>query len=216
MNARELLDWHRYLRGIGPSLSDAQAEACARLGTVLLCGEQSAVQIFAREVSRGLAPPETLRSLQIIEREEAAHEQALEALCRSLPAPPDAWALKRRAQRFFLRLGRAENIAQHFGQIAILDSAVCRMMYAIEHSSIARGTPMHRLAGIIKRDEARHVAVSRRYAALFDPPPACRIEAAAALGSELATMLAPLGDSFEVLGVCSDRLFRRLRRDAAP
>ena len=91
------------------------------LPTMLLCGEQSAVQIFAREVQRGKAPAASLRALAEIEQDELLHERALLSLTDSLPDVTEHHALKRRAQRFFTSLGRVESGAQQFRRIAVLD-----------------------------------------------------------------------------------------------
>ena len=206
-----LAEWMGLLRDTGPRMSDDQKEACARLATVLLCGEQSAVQVFAAEVRRGRAPAEAVDQLRAIERDEQLHEQALHYFCNYLPRPDDVHALKRRAQRFFASLGRTEDIARHFAQIAVLDSAVCKVMWHIENSAVESTSPLRYLAAQIKNDEARHVGVSRRYAASLGLPVQPSEEYDATVDG-LITMLDPLGDAFEKVGVDSDRLFTHLRR----
>jgi len=212
MTPASYADWHAHLRTAGPGITDAQAEACARLATVLLCGEQSAIQIFSAEVKRGRAPTSALHALRIIEIEERLHEQALRTFCNYLPDASDGHALRRRAQRFFLRLGRIDDVARHFSHIAHLDSAVCKIMRHVENSSINRVSPLRRIATQIKNDEARHVAVSRRYATLLGLSAQDRGDSAAALNDDLVEMLAPLADSFEIVGVDSDRLFKSIRQ----
>jgi hypothetical protein len=197
-------------------MTDTQAEACARLATVLLCGEQSAIQIFSSEIERGRAPTSAVHALRVIEFEEQLHERALCAFCNYLPDASDGHALRRRAQRFFLRLGRIDNVARHFSHIAHLDSAVCKIMRHVENSSIERVSPLCRIAAQIKNDEARHVAVSRKYAALLGLPAQARGEGAATINEGLVEMLMPLADSFEIVGVDSDRLFKQIRRNRAP
>jgi len=211
MTPRSFADWHAHLESAGPGMTDVQADACARLATVLLCGEQSAVQIFAAEVQRGAAPRDALHMLRVIELEEQLHERALRAFCNYLPDAADGHALRRRAQRFFLRLGRNDDIAKHFSHIAHLDSAVCKIMRHVENSSIDRVSPLRRIATQIKNDEARHVAVSRKYARLLGIPTQERDDGAAAINDGLVEMLSPLADSFEIVGVDSDRLFRQIR-----
>lgn len=208
--------WHAHLRSAGPGMTDTQAEACARLATVLLCGEQSAIQIFSSEIERGKAPTSALHALRIIELEEQLHEQALRTFCNYLPDAFDGHALKRRAQRFFLRLGRIDNVARHFNYIAHLDSAVCKIMRHVENSSIDRVSPLCRIAAQIKNDEARHVAVSRKYATLLGLPAQARGDGAATINDGLVEMLTPLADSFEIVGVDSDRLFKQIRKNRAP
>ena len=205
-------DWHAHLGQVGPRMSDAEMEACARLSTVLLCGEQSAIHIFSAEVRRGRAPAVALDALRAIERDEHLHEWALQAFCDHLPRPGDAHALKRCAQRFFASLGRIEDMARHFGQIAHLDSAVCKIMWHIERSSVERLSPLRWIATRIKNDEARHVGVSRRYAASLGLDSRARDEDRERIAGGLVDMLSPLSDDFEVVGVDTDRLFEHICR----
>lgn len=211
MTPESLADWRSHLQLVGPQMTDVQAEACARLAIVLLCGEQSAVQIFSAEVERGLAPASALSALRDIEIDETLHEQALLSFCEFLPTPDDAYVLKRRAQRFFLALGRTSKLAQQFDRISHLDSAVCKIMWHVENSSIGKLSPLHRIASAIKTDEARHVAVTRRYARTLGLCTDTRNDEAQAIADGLVEMLEPLGDSFEVVGVDSDRLFAQIR-----
>lgn len=206
-------EWYAHLQNAGPRMSDAEMEACARLVTVLLCGEQSAIQIFSAEVRRGRAPAEALNALRAIEHDEHLHERALRAFCEYLPSPADAHPLKRRAQRFFAGLGRVDDMARHFGQISHLDSAVCKIMSHVEKSTIDSVSPLRRIATQIKYDEARHVSVSRRYAASLGLTSRKRDEDGIATTEGLIDMLDTLTDSFEIVGVDSDRLFTHIRRN---
>lgn len=205
-------DWYAHLQSAGPRMSDAEMDAGARLATVLLCGEQSAIQIFSAEVRRGKAPAEALKTLHEIELDENLHEQALRALCEHLPRPDDLHALKRHAQRFFLELGRVGDMARHFGQISHLDSAVCKIMWHVENCAVDSTSPLRRIATQIKVDEARHVSVSRRYAASLGLSKSEQDDDGSEITERLIDMLSVLGDSFEVIGVDSDKLFAHLRK----
>jgi len=209
-------DWYLHLRTSGPRMPDQQLEATARLATVLLCGEQSAVRVFAAEVRRGRAPAKALRALHAIEEDEHLHECALLDFCEYLPKPDGLHALKRHAQRFFAELGRIDDMARHFGQISHLDSVVCRIMWHIERSAIDKGSPLRLIATQIKKDEARHVAVSRRYAASLGLTSNERGEDGVQVAERMVDMLAPLADSFETVGVDTDRLFANIRRSKLP
>lgn len=216
MTLDSYVNWYDYLQTAGPRMSTRQMEACARLAIVLLCGEKSAIQIFQAEVARARAPAVALNALQAIEYDEHLHERSLRSFCEFLPHVDDGHALKRRAQRFFASLGRVDDMARHFGQISHLDSAVCKIMWHIENSSINNVSPLLRLAAQIKNDEARHVAVSRRYASTLGLTSSRRYEDAAFISEGLVNMLDPLADSFEVVGVDSDKLFAQIRKAPAP
>ena len=206
--------WNRYLAVHGDMLDSRQADAAARLAVVLLAGEQSAISIFGAEVRRRTESAEFagLSQLIAIERDEFVHELCLRNLCRFLPDTDDAHALKRRAQRFFAGLGRTSDMARHFGQISHLDAAVCKIMWHVERSELPSSSPLKILSTRIKRDEARHVAVSRRHSRRLGLPPAERAVVGEQVQADLAGMLAPLGAAFEDIGVDTDRLFRSITR----
>jgi len=204
--------WRLHLQNAGPMMSDVQMEACARLVTVLLCGEQSALLIFSAEVKRGRAPEQALNALRSIEFDEQLHEQALSDFSQYLPVPDDLHAVKRRAQRFFAGLGRISDMARHFGQISYLDSAVCKIMFHIERSSIDSLSPLRQIAGQIKKDEVRHVSVSRNYAASLGLKRSVMNEDGFATTEGLIHILEPVTASFETVGVDSDKLFAHIRR----
>ena len=208
--------WRRELRTLGPRMSDKQLAASAQLTTVLLCGEQSAVRVFAAEVRRGRAPAEALSAMAAIEQEEELHERTLLEFARYLPKLDGLHALKRRSQRFFARLGRTENMARHFGQISHLDSIVCRIMWHMERSELDKRSPLRLIAEQIKRDESRHVSVSRRYAATLGLKPQVRAEDGLRVAEQMIDMLDPLTDAFETVGVDSDRMFASIRRGKLP
>ena len=214
MTPQSFSNWQHYLKTTGPRLSDAEMDASARLVTVLLCGEQSAIRVFAAEVREGRAPVGALQALAAIERDEQLHEQALQSLCAYLPPASDQHSLRRRAQRFFAGLGRVDEPGQRFARISHLDSAVCKIMYQVERSAVDHNSPLRYMASEIKRDEARHVGVSRRYAALFDLDPNRRDSDAEIVTGGLIDMLSPLTDAFETIGVDSDRLFSQIHKAA--
>ena len=188
-------------------------EAIARLVPTLLCGEQSAVSVFHVEAERlsRKARNASLSIFRAIEADECLHEAGLQMLCAKLPVAPDLHAIKRRSQRFFLKLGQAKSVAQHFSQVAQLDSAVCMLMWHIENSAVGRNPMIGSLVGQIKNDEARHVSISRRHALVLG---VSRNEYQA-LGEQvfcgLTKSLTPVADSFEAIGVDSDRLFKRIQ-----
>ena len=215
MTPETYTNWFAHLRATGPRMSSRQMDACARLAVVLLCGEQSAIRIFRAEVERGRAPASALNMLIAIEHDELLHERALQSFCDYLPTADDGHSLKRKAQRFFASLGRIDDMARHFGQISHLDRAVCKIMWHVENSTVERVSPLMHLARLIKTDEARHVAVSRRYASALGLTSSRRNEDAARINDGLVEMLHPLADSFEVVGVDSDKLFQQIRKVAA-
>jgi hypothetical protein len=206
--------WPDHLAVFADRMSDAQLEATAGLVTVLLCGEQSATKIFAAEISRARdrLAESALSQLIAIENDELIHEQAMAAVAEKLPSSAGLHAHKRRAQRFFAKLGRIDNIGDQFHQITHLDTAVCKIMWHIERSRSPGISPLRALTGQIKKDEARHVAVSKRYASYLDMKPNRSQARGESTSDGLVNMLEPLGSAFETVGVDSDKLFKHLQR----
>ncbi|MEO1204220.1 MAG: hypothetical protein AAFX10_16065 [Pseudomonadota bacterium] len=204
--------WTRDLHAHGPRMSDAQLEAAARLTTVLLCGEQSAIQVFAREAMRHRQRRHAVADLIAIERDEHRHEQALTELAGYLPRMPDQHRIKRSAQRFFAGLGRVDGLGQRFAQIGQLDTAVCKVMLHVERGSLPRRSALSRVATSIKADEARHVVVARDYARGLGIDLRAAREEIEHVNHQLVDVLALVADSFEAIGVDCDRLFKHIRR----
>lgn len=204
--------WRSRLRERPLLLSDDHQEALARIVPLMVCGEQSAVAVFAKAATR----PDDKHAARLraafnsIEQDEAGHEAAWQALFSALPAASDLVLLKRRAAVFFTRLGRAASVADHFAQVAQLDSAVCVMMRHLERSAVTDDPRIAELVLRIKRDEARHVSISRRYARALGVPRSRYEELGARIRHELVDMLEPIGGALEDIGVDADEMFRRV------
>lgn len=206
--------WNKELLANGARANDRQALACARLATVLLCGEQSAIRIFAAEAqrSRHQGAIQAVRQLATIEQDELHHEMALLRFCDYLPTPANSHQLRRHAQRFFSTIGRCESMAQQFSQIAQLDTAVCKIMWHVENSEIDALSPLRLLATHIKLDESRHIAISRQYSDAMGYDRKKFFSDNELLCENLVAMLSAVSSSFEEVGVDCDQLFSRLKQ----
>ena len=208
--------WQAYFADRPLALKPRQLEAIGGLIPSLLCGEQSAVTTFhaeARRLSRD-ARLESARLFHRIESDERSHEAGLQALLSKVPPAADLHAVKRRAQRFFAGLGRAESVAQHFSQIAQLDRAVCIIMWHIEHSDAGADDAVRIIARQIKRDEARHVSISRRHARALGASADDHRTLGEKISAGLGGLLEPVADRFEAIGIDFDHLARRIRYEA--
>ena len=208
--------WRRQLLQSPLRISSAEQDALARVVPLLVCGEQSAISVFGGAANQHATGParQLKTAFMQIEFDESGHEAAWQHLFAVLPQPRDLHRLKRRAQLFFTRLGRSESIGHHFAQVAQLDSVVGVMMWFLERSTIARDDRIRTLANQIKRDEARHVSVSRRYAGALG----IRRDEFSDLGKRIRTditsLLLPVGDALETIGVDADAMFSRINRHA--
>lgn len=196
----------------GWRLNHRQQEAVARLMPMLLCGEQSAQFVFNGHAAQ-LRPGEGIdvqQALRRIEAEEAVHEIALQTLASTLPPPDDLHRLKRRAQRFYTGLGQGVTLAEHFARIESLDAGVCRIMQALEQGDWVRAPALPLMFEAIKRDEARHVGISRRHAVDLGIDQRTRERQRRLIADKLVAYLGTEAASFEPLGVDADRLFAGL------
>ena len=198
------------------AMKTTHQEALSRLAPALLCGEQSAIEIFQTEAENLTreAGNASLTLFHLIENDETAHEASLQLLRAKLPVAGDENAIRRRSQAFFARLGRVKTVAHHFGQVAQLDSAVCAIMWYVQHSEVGGNSMVGRLAERIKHDEARHVSVSRRHALALGLSRDDYSRLGELVRGELTSMLEYVADSFEDIGIDADLLFARIKRGA--
>jgi len=191
-------------------------EALARLAPALLCGEQSAIKLF--QIKDGHVTGQALNAsvtlLYSIEHDETAHEASLQVLRAKLPAAGDEHAIRRRSQAYFAGLGRAETVAHHFGQVSQLDSAVCAIMWYLQHSAVGGSSMIGRLVEHIRHDEARHVSISRRHAFALGLSRDDHSRLGELVRGDLTRMLEYVADSFEDIGIDADLLFARIKRGA--
>ena len=216
-------------------LTQRQQLSLAQLVPLLLCGEQSAVHVFHTEQQRlqqtqsvdcATATEQSARlqnisskhrqlaqlNLQKIEADERLHEQALQFLLAQLPQHPLQHKSKRIAQKFYATIQQSEqSIAKHFQGIALLDSCVCILMNAVANSSI-RDTAIAELFHLIKKDEAKHVAIARKHSELLSPQAGNHQAFAETsnLPKLLVTMLESQAAAFESLGIDTHQLFAKL------
>jgi hypothetical protein len=191
-------------------LSKSQVTALGLLLPSLLCGEESAFQVFWRE-GRRISNVQASRSRVLAYRiaaDELEHERLLQELRSCCPVPDDIGSTLSRARRFFLRVA-SRDPALHFARVAALDSGVCVVLSALI-KPVARATALVEMFDRIRSDEARHVRFSRQHSYELGADMSLLANTAVQVRSELVALLYPLGHSFEDLGVDADQLFRRI------
>ena len=191
-------------------LSNNQVTALGRLLPTLLCGEESAFQVFSRE-GRRISNVQASHSRFLAYRiaaDELEHERLIQELRSYCPVPDDIGGTLLRTRRFFLRLASRDPVL-HFARVAALDSAVCIVLSALI-KPIVRGSALVETFDRIRSDEARHVRFSRQHAYELGTERSLLANTAVQVRSELVALLNPLGRSFEDLGVDADNLFHRI------
>jgi hypothetical protein len=193
-------------------LSECQVTALGQLLPSLLCGEESAFQVFWRE-GHGFSNVQINRSEALasqIALEELEHERLLQDLRGCCPVPSDVASSLVRTRRFFVRMA-SRDPAVHFARVAALDSAVCIILSTLA-KPLSRATALIEIFNRIRSDEARHVRFSRRHSYELGAEASLLAKTAACISGELVTLLYPLGGAFEDLGVDADHLFRRMNK----
>lgn len=191
-------------------LSETQVTALGQLLPSLLCGEESAFQVFWREGHRAsnvqISRSEALANQ--IALEELEHERLLQDLRSCCPVPSDVASTLLRTRRFFLRMA-SRDPAVHFARVAALDSGVCVALSSLVRP-LSRATALIEIFNRIRSDEARHVRFSHRHAYELGADKSLLANTAARIRGELVALLYPFGNSFEGLGLDADQLFRRI------
>ncbi len=194
-------------------LSDGIGASVAGLLPAMVCGEESAVLVFENESRRVGSDlfAQSQATLDRISREEEGHERVLRGLAERLPEPAHARETRRLARRFFAGL-RTPDIGEHFSRIGWLDSGVC-IIFArlLDSPGLADAAPLRRALQRILREEAGHVAFSRRYAERLGADMLQDRESFLRVRGGLIDVLRPCGGALEELGVDADALFADLR-----
>jgi len=193
-------------------LDDAQKNALSRLVPLLLCGEQSAQFVFGEEIVRIEQDDFKLCSADLItiQKDENAHEEALQMLVSFLPTPKDALKIKRKAQLFYTKIGQAASVVEHFATIRSLDGYVALIMTAMSRSNLGASHIISQLFSFIKHDESRHVSLARKHIILLGGDPSINKDNINVLRKNLVNLLKTEQASFEVLGVDSRKLFSQI------
>jgi hypothetical protein len=197
---------------IDASLSARHQAGLAALLPILGCGEEAATLAFGGLASSVDDDPAGSSALASIARDEEQHDDLITRLRAALPPPPDQRDTLRKARRFHIDLGRGST-AFRLARIAALDSAVCTVLGRLLHrdAALACAPVVHGALSAIWRDEARHVAVSRRLA-LARADGALLRPLASQAREALADILLLAGTALDALEVDPMVLTRDVRR----
>lgn len=193
------------------SLTDPDSLALAELLPLLGCGEEAAALGFDRLGESVSLDHAARRALRDIAHEERLHDSLMSGLRAALPAVTVSAQVMRQIRRYHLSMARGGAIT-HLARIVGLDAAVCLIMSRLLHrgGSIAHDQGVSALLSRIRRDEARHVALSRALVIAASGGAAARDRAAEARHG-LADLVAFGAAAFETLGVDPDDLIRDIR-----
>lgn len=188
--------------------------AVSRILAVLVCAEESAVNVFHHECHRvsDAQIAANTRALREIESEERVHAWLLHEARAVLPVPDEIDSIRRRTRRLFMRVA-SRDVATHFARLTGLDSGVCISLSALLGSAkVNRNAGFSRLIKQIRRDEATHVKKSRDHAIDLGFDATRFHECYDLTRTGMVDMLRPIASSFDDLEVDPERLFKRLLR----
>lgn len=194
------------------SLDETAAKALAGLLPLLGCGEEAAIAGFDQMASDGDLTTASRAALGKIAEDERVHDALLRGLRMALPETAPDPAQARALRRFHLQLP-AGGTATHLARIAGVDAAVCTILSRVLRpgAALARDLGVVSVLSYIRRDETRHVAVSRSIAMAAANCRRSR-DAAAEARTGLADLLTVGAPGFERLGIDPGRLDQDIRR----
>lgn len=192
-------------------LREDHAAALARLVPILGCGEEAAALAFDGLARASKADPVASAALRQIAADERLHDGLMHALANALPPIAGEAAIKA-ARRLHVRLGSG-GTAMHLAKIAALDAAVCTILSRMLRPGLplADDEFVHGILSRIRRDEARHVALSRALVLASGTSAQLRDVGAQARGA-LAGVLMLEADAFEALQIDPGQLERDISR----
>ena len=195
-------------------LSPEMAQAIANLLPILLCGEESAEFAFehlAKQLPASQKPAFESQLISIAD-DERCHGLLLDTLRQSLPAPRCRSSAKLAAR--FLRGLASADLPLHLVRIAAVDAGLCQILAEVCHRDrpITRLVHIHSVFQRIRRDEGRHVRISRCCAKALGLATSVERDERSLVLQNFAALLAPEAASFAVLGVDFNALLARFAR----
>ena len=192
------------------------AQGLADLLPILTCGEASAELVFddASSLLPAVFDPDLRRALRSTADDERRHGVWLAALSDDLP-PPVSHRPAREAAAFLGDLATAD-LGLHLSRVAALDAAVCIVLAV----ACARNTPIAGCARVvdtfvrIRRDEGRHVRISRRCAAALGVDLATEAAQRRRVLTAFAQLLSTQTLAFAAIGVDLRQVARRFETAA--
>ena len=197
------------------SLSPTAQQGLADLIPVLLCGEESAEHVFrsaASEQASTSLDPTVQAGLCSIAGDEHRHGDLLLALRKRLPCTRDPSAVKRSAR--FLKSLSNTDLGTHLLRVSALDAGVCMVLAAVTApgTAIAGAREICELFLKIRRDEGRHVRLSRNYASVLGADMTRERAERQEVMRGFCALLADSSQAFIQLDVDPRRLLLRLAR----
>ena len=188
------------------------AQGLADLLPTLLCGEASAEMVFTQTIKAFSSTyfPELHHELCRIVSDEKRHGEQLFILSQHLPSPNKRVTAKHAVR--FLRSLASESLPIHLARLSAIDIGVCIVLALVCRAPpIIENDYICRLLTLIRRDEGRHVRVTRRCAEMLGLDATIEGKEKIQVLNAFSTLLSRQDDAFIAIGVDPDQLRTRFK-----
>ena len=188
-------------------LDAVAAQGLADLLPTLLCGEASAEMVFTHAIKAFPSKkfPELHDALCRIVADEKRHGDELINLSHYLPSPIKRATAKHAVR--FLRSLASDNLSIHLARVSAIDIGVCIVLALVCRAPpIIKNDYICRLLTLIRRDEGRHVRVTRRCAEVLGLDIAIETKEKIQVLNTFSQLLSRQDDAFKAIGVDPEQL----------
>ena len=196
----------------GLRLDAEVAQGLADLLPTLLCGEASAEMVFTQTIKAFSSNcfPDLHHELCRIVADEKRHGEQLFILSQHLPSP-NKRATAKHAVRF-LRSLASDDLSIHLARLSAIDIGVCIVLALVCRAHpVAENDYICRLLTLIRRDEGRHVRVTRRCAKMLGLDAATERKEKIQVLNAFAALLSRQDAAFIAIGVDPEQLRTRFK-----
>ena len=189
------------------ALDAIAAQGLADLLPTLLCGEASAEMVFTHAIKAFPSKkfPELHDALCRIVADEKRHGDELFNLSHYLPSPSKRATAKHAVR--FLRSLASDNLSIHLARLSAIDIGVCIVLALVCRAPlIIKNDYICRLLTLIRRDEGRHVRVTRRCAEVLGLDVAIEKKEKIQVLNAFSELLSRQDDAFIAIGVDPEQL----------
>ena len=189
------------------ALDAGVAQGLANLLPTLLCGEASAEMVFTQTIEAfpSVHFPDLHNALCRIVLDEKRHGEQLLNLSHYLPPPNKRNTAKRAVS--FLRSLASNDLSIHLARLSAIDIGVCIVLALVCRAKpIIDNDYVNRLLTLIRRDEGRHVRVTRRCAEVLGLDIAIEKKEKIQVLTSFSALLSRQDDAFIAIGVDPEQL----------
>lgn len=198
------------------AISPVVAQGLADLLPTLLCGEASAEMVFTQTIQSFSSThfPDLHNELCRIVFDEIRHGELLLNLSHYLPSPSKRDTAKQAVR--FLRNLASDDLSIHLARLSAIDIGVCIVLSSVCRAQpIAENDYLYDLLTSIRRDEGRHVRVTRRCAEVLGLDIATERKEKIQVLKAFSSLLSRQDAAFIAIGVDPEQLRTHFKKRCA-